>query len=91
MVVNGILYGADKEERTMILDNINDARDDICHTMLLPVILCKMLTQADSNRIKLNAMELTKIEMRTNVSGLLEGESQKVSQWSNLLLGICTS
>jgi hypothetical protein len=80
MIVNGILYGADDQERLTFLDHIRDARDDSCHSMLLPLILSEMLMEADSNAIKLNAMSLTRIEMRTSVSGLHESETFTVSE-----------
>ena len=47
-----ILHGLLDEERVKLLDRVADSTEDICHPMLLPVILCEMLTDGDANGIR---------------------------------------
>jgi hypothetical protein len=67
-----LLHGLQDDEREILSQNIADALNDTCHPMLLPVILCEMLSDADSMGIRLHGLELSKVEFRANFSGFYQ-------------------
>jgi hypothetical protein len=70
--VQAFLHGALPDERSMMLDLLNDSKPELLHPMFLPVLICEMLTDADANNIRSNALNLSNIELRTNFSAALE-------------------
>lgn len=68
--IHAFLHGIQEHERDDFMGSIAEALLDICNPMLIPVILCEMLTTADANGIRSNAIELSKVEMKTNFSGV---------------------
>lgn len=84
LVVNGLLHGASEKERSIIIDHLRDAQDDTCHPMLVPVVLCEMLTDADSNRVKGHASELLGLEFRTNFSDTSNSKSTPEQEFADI-------
>lgn len=70
--VQAFLHGALPDERKLLLDLLNDSRPDLIHPMLLPILICEMLTDADANNVRSNALDLSSIERRTNWSAGLD-------------------
>jgi hypothetical protein len=87
-ILNAIIHGAQDEERINFVNHLDDSRTDTCHPMLLPVILCEMLADADSNGARQNAIELFDIELRTRTVDYLSLDTVSGSQLCNVMFAI---
>ncbi|KAK2804489.1 hypothetical protein FQN50_006564 [Emmonsiellopsis sp. PD_5] len=73
--VNGFLHGLQTNEISSLITYLGDSREELIHPMNLPVILCEMITEGDSNGIKRRAKELYQVEIRTNYHGYPRNEA----------------
>ncbi|KAF2728631.1 hypothetical protein EJ04DRAFT_556623 [Polyplosphaeria fusca] len=65
----GIIHGLQSEELSRLMAHLGDTHSETCHPMNLPVILCEMLTESDSQGIKRRAAQLYDVEIKTNFHG----------------------
>ncbi|KAK2750779.1 hypothetical protein FQN55_001789 [Onygenales sp. PD_40] len=73
--LNGFLHGLQTNEISSLVTYLGDSREEFIHPMNLPVILCEMITEGDSNGIKRRAKELYQVEIRTNYHGYPRNEA----------------
>ncbi|KAK2790501.1 hypothetical protein FQN52_005518 [Onygenales sp. PD_12] len=73
--LNGFLHGLQTNEISSLVTYLGDSREELIHPMNLPVILCEMITESDSNGIKRRAKELYQVEIRTNYHGYPRNEA----------------
>ena len=66
LTTNALLHSFQHKELEQLKSVLNDLRSLPVHPLLLPVLLCELLTDSDSNEIKLHASNLYKVEVRTN-------------------------
>ncbi|KAF6782187.1 hypothetical protein CSOJ01_16022 [Colletotrichum sojae] len=66
------IHGMRNEEREEFAKRICKARRDIRHPVLLPVIMCEMMSAGDLFDIRTTTNELQNVEYRTRLSGVIE-------------------
>ncbi|KAF2831401.1 hypothetical protein CC86DRAFT_452461 [Ophiobolus disseminans] len=73
--IRGIIHGMKSHEMSQLAMHIGDARVESGHPINIPIILCEMLVESDSNGVKLHASNLYKVEKRTNFHGYTPSNS----------------
>ena len=61
----GLIHGLQKGERDSLMSALDEFKGPLVHPLLLPVLLCELLTEADSTQIKRHALNLYQVEMQT--------------------------
>ena len=80
--LRGIIHGLQGNEVSSLVTYLGDTREESIHPMNLPVVLCEMLTEGDSNGIKRRATELYQVEIRTNYHGYPRDEAIEVCAYT---------
>lgn len=62
-----MLHGFQAHELIGLLSAMNEFKTSSAHPLLLPVLLCEMLTESDSNEIKRHGSNLFQVEHQTNL------------------------
>lgn len=62
----GLLTGFQETEFMALLTAVQEFDSSCMHPLSLPVMLCELLTQSDSNEIKRHGSNLFKVELRTD-------------------------
>lgn len=73
--LKGIVHGMQRHEMSRLAMYIGDTRAETAHPMNIPVILCEMLIESDSNGVKGHALELYQVELSTTYHGYPGNES----------------
>ena len=63
--IRGIIHGFQKRELEALLSSLAEFETRFTHPLLMPVILCELLTESDSTAIKRHASSLYQVEIRT--------------------------
>ena len=61
----GILDGCLQDEVDVVIDRITAAKTHACHPLLVPTILCELVTERNIQRIKASEGEMNSIELDT--------------------------
>ena len=64
-----VILGLQGLERSRIATHLRDTMTESAHPMNIPLILCEMLMESDSNGVKTHASNLYQVELRTNFHG----------------------
>jgi hypothetical protein len=83
--VSGIVVGLQENERLLLLRNVEDAFQDFCHQMMLPLCLCEMLADTNASNIRQSGHDLVNMEVRAALFDAYEPSSvRQVSEKLNL-------
>ncbi|KAF1972963.1 hypothetical protein BU23DRAFT_147202 [Bimuria novae-zelandiae CBS 107.79] len=66
--LKAFLYGLQSDETEALGTHLRDNQSQLYHPMNLPIILCEMLTDGDSNGIKAHASMLYDVEFKTKTA-----------------------
>ncbi|KAH7087012.1 hypothetical protein FB567DRAFT_629057 [Paraphoma chrysanthemicola] len=89
--IKGIVHGLKQEDMSRLATYIGDIGASIAHPLAVPVIMCEMLLESDSNEVKRQASSLILVENRTiwdeamNVSILAEMSGNPFAQLTRTL------
>ncbi|CAN9376029.1 unnamed protein product [Alternaria sp. RS040] len=67
--LRGIILGLQGPEKSRLAMLLKDTIAESAHPMNIPLILCEMLMESDSNGVKAHASDLYQVELRTNFHG----------------------
>ncbi|KAL8823311.1 MAG: hypothetical protein Q9191_005976 [Dirinaria sp. TL-2023a] len=67
--INCIIHGVEQKDLDTFTSSLEFAREHLVNPLLLPLSLCEMLVDSDSQAIRTHAGELYEVEFRTNFHG----------------------
>ncbi|KAH7393844.1 hypothetical protein DE146DRAFT_109470 [Phaeosphaeria sp. MPI-PUGE-AT-0046c] len=73
--IRGVIHGLSARDMGFLAMHLGDTQEECAHPLNIPVVVCEMLVERDSNGVKSETSNLHKVELQTNYSGYVPSQT----------------